>query len=98
MALPLSVFAIIGSVNFPGYMVFLNCASLFNSLLGIIGLFVVAEELDEEGVAYGIAVLSIVLFLVAAPISIVQMVGHVNAYNGTAEILRAAKQFISILK
>ena len=94
MALPLSVFAIIGSVNFPGYMVFLNCASLFNSLLGIIGLFVVAEELDEEGVAYGIAVLSIVLFLVAAPVSIVQIVNHVKAYEETARMISAVRSII----
>ena len=92
------VMAIVGSVNYPGYMVFLNCASLFHSVLAVASLFVLGAYDEECGPATGLAFILVVFLLVAIPISIVQMVGHVNAYNGAAEILRAAKQFISILK
>ena len=94
----LGVMAIVGSVNYPGYMVFLNCASLFYAVLAVVSLFVLGAYDADFAPAAGLAIFIVVFLLVAVPISIVQMVGRVNAYNGTAEILRAAKQFISILK
>ena len=94
----LGVMAIVGSVNYPGYMVFLNCASLFYAVLAVVSLFVLGAYDADCAPAAGLAIFIVVFLLVAIPISIVQIVGHVNAYNGTAEILRAAKQFISILK
>ena len=94
----LGVMAIVGSVNYPGYMVFLNCASLFYAVLAVVSLFVLGAYDADFAPAAGLAIFIVVFLLVAVPISIVQIVGHVKAYNGTAEILRAAKQFISILK
>ena len=94
----LGVMAIVGSVNYPGYMVFLNCASLFYAVLAVVSLFVLGAYDADFAPAAGLAIFIVVFLLVAVPISIVQMVGHVKAYNGAAEILRAAKQFISILK
>ena len=94
----LGVMAIVGSVNYPGYMVFLNCASLFYAVLAVVSLFVLGAYDADFAPAAGLAIFIVVFLLVAVPISIVQIVGHVKAYNGAAEILRAAKQFISILK
>ena len=94
----LGVMAIVGSVNYPGYMVFLNCASLFYAVLAVVSLFVLGAYDADFAPAAGLAIFIVVFLLVAIPISIVQIVGHVNAYNTAAEILRAAKQFISILK
>ena len=94
----LGVMAIVGSVNYPGYMVFLNCASLFYAVLAVVSLFVLGAYDADFAPAAGLAIFIVVFLLVAVPISIVQMVGHVKAYNGAAEILSLAKQFISILK
>ena len=94
----LGVMAIVGSVNYPGYMIFLNCASLFYAVLAVVSLFVLGAYDADFAPAAGLAIFIVVFLLVAVPISIVQMVGHVKAYNGTAEILSLAKQFISILK
>ena len=94
----LGVMAIVGSVNYPGYMVFLNCASLFYAVLAVVSLFVLGAYDADCAPATGLAIFIVVFLLVAIPISIVQMVGHVNAYNGATEALSLAKQFISILK
>lgn len=97
IVLGFGVMGIVGSVNFPGYMVFLNAAALINAVLMLIAACFVINDIDD-GITAPVAVIGAIFLVVAFAVGIYQSIVHVKAYTEATEILRAAKQLISILK
>ena len=87
MGIAFGVMAIVGGVNYPGYMALLNVAFLFNAWLFTISLFVMEGLYEWDAAITVLGAIVAIFLLVATPISIVQMIGHVEAMKEESSLL-----------
>ena len=87
------VMGIVGSVNFPGYMVILNAATLINAVLMLIAAGFVVNDIDDE-VTIHVGLIGAIFLVVVFAIGIYQSIVHVKAYTQAAQIISILKQLI----
>ena len=93
MVLGFGVMGIVGSVNFPGYMVILNAATLINAVLALISTdFLFDDTFDDLQSA--VVVIGAIFLVVVFAIGIYQSIVHVKAYTQAAQIISILKQLI----
>ena len=93
MVLGFGVMGIVGSVNFPGYMVILNAATLINAVLALISTdFLLDDAFDD--LQTPVVVIGAIFLVVVFAIGIYQSIVHVKAYTQAAQIISILKQLI----
>ncbi len=93
LVLGFGVMGIVGSVNFPGYMVILNAATLINAVLMLIAACFVVNDVDD-GVTIHVGLIGAIFLVVVFAIGIYQSIVHVKAYTEAAQIISILKQLI----
>ena len=93
MVLGLGVMGIVGSVNFPGYMVILNAATLINAVLALISTAFLLDDTFDD-LQTPVVVIGAIFLTVVFAIGIYQSIVHVKAYTEAAQIISILKQLI----
>ena len=93
LVLGFGVMGIVGSVNFPGYMVILNAATLINAVLMLIAACFVVNDIDD-GVTIHVGLIGAIFLIVAFAVGIFQSIALVKAYTQAAQIISILKQLI----
>ena len=93
MVLGLGVMGIVGSVNFPGYMVILNAATLINAVLALISTAFLLDDTFDD-LQTPVVVIGAIFLVVVFAIGIYQSIVHVKAYTEAAQIISILKQLI----
>ena len=93
MVLGFGVMGIVGSVNFPGYMVILNAATLINAVLALISTAFLLDDTFDD-LQTPVVVIGAIFLTVVFAIGIYQSIVHVKAYTEAAQIISILKQLI----
>ena len=93
MVLGFGVMGIVGSVNFPGYMVILNAAMLINAVLALISTDFLFDDAYDD-LQSAVVVIGAIFLVVVFAIGIYQSIVHVKAYTEAAQIISILKQLI----
>ena len=93
MVLGFGVMGIVGSVNFPGYMVILNAAALINAVLALISTAFLLDDTFDD-LQTPVVVIGAIFLVVVFAIGIYQSIVHVKAYTQAAQIISILKQLI----
>ena len=93
MVLGFGVMGIVGSVNFPGYMVFFNAAMLINGALALISTDFLFDDAYDD-LQSAVVVIGAIFLVVVFAIGIYQSIVHVKAYTQAAQIISILKQLI----
>ena len=93
MVLGFGVMGIVGSVNFPGYMVILNAATLINAVLALISTAFLLDDTFDD-LQTPVVVIGAIFLVVVFAIGIYQSIVHVKAYTEAAQIISILKQLI----
>lgn len=93
MVLGFGVMGIVGSVNFPGYMVILNAAALINAVLALISTAFLLDDAFDD-LQTPVVVIGAIFLVVVFAVGIYQSIVHVKAYTQAAQIISILKQLI----
>ncbi len=93
MVLGFGVMGIVGSVNFPGYMVILNAATLINAVLALISTAFLLDDACDD-LQTPVVVIGAIFLTVVFAVGIYQSIVHVKAYTQAAQIISILKQLI----
>lgn len=93
MVLGFGVMGIVGSVNFPGYMVILNAATLINAVLALISTSFLLDDTYDD-LQTPVVVIGAIFLTVVFAVGIYQSIVHVKAYTQAAQIISILKQLI----
>ena len=93
MVLGFGVMGIVGSVNFPGYMVILNAATLINAVLALISTAFLLDDTFDD-LQTPVVVIGAIFLTVVFAVGIYQSIVHVKAYTQAAQIISILKQLI----
>ena len=93
LVLGFGVMGIVGSVNFPGYMVILNAATLINAVLALISTAFLLDDACDD-LQTPVVVIGAIFLTVVFAVGIYQSIVHVKAYTQAAQIISILKQLI----